>query len=71
MDADRFRECLKALNWSQRGLARILDIQASTVMRWGMGTVPIPTRLAAWLETLAQCHEANPRPVKRGSADTG
>jgi hypothetical protein len=33
------------------------------VEAWATGSVEIPTRLGAWLETLAKCHEAIPPPT--------
>jgi hypothetical protein len=62
MDANRFRDCLTALNWSQRSLAKLLKINAVTVQRWATGGLDIPAPIAGWLQTLAQCHRAHPRP---------
>ena len=63
MDANRFRDCLAALDWSQRGLAALLDVDERQVRRWATGS-RIPEPVAAWLETLAQFHEAHPPPMK-------
>jgi DNA-binding transcriptional regulator YdaS (Cro superfamily) len=63
MDADRFRECLDALCWSQRGLSALLDVHPTTVQRWGNGALNIPPQIATWLDTLAHCHETNPPPI--------
>jgi hypothetical protein len=62
MTPTRLRECLDALVWTQRGLARLLDRQEGTVRQWARGAVKIPDDVAVWLEHLAQFHEANPAP---------
>jgi transcriptional regulator with XRE-family HTH domain len=66
MDATRFRACLAALDWSQRGISSLLGINSVTVRRWATGKHgEIPPGIATWLETLARCHEANPPPERR------
>jgi DNA-binding transcriptional regulator YiaG len=65
MTPTRLRECLDALVWTQRGLARTLDRQEGTVRQWARGAVQIPGDVAAWLETLAAFHEQNPAPLAR------
>ena len=67
MTPNRFRECLDALHWSQRGLADILKMDERQVRRWAAGA-SIPYEVAAWLEALAVCHKANPPPRSRPSA---
>ena len=62
MTPTRLRECLTALDWTQRGLARLLERQEGTVRQWARGVVQIPDDVAAWLEKLAQFHERNPAP---------
>jgi DNA-binding transcriptional regulator YiaG len=64
MTPTRFRECLDALDWSQRGIARTLDRQEGTVRQWARGVVQIPDDVAGWLETLARFHEQHPAPVR-------
>jgi len=64
MTPDRFRACLAVLDWTQRGIASLLGINFVTVQRWATGKLKIPSDIAAWLETLARCHEANPRPER-------
>lgn len=64
MTPDRFRECLTALNWSQRGLALLLDVDDREVRRWAAGKYEIPSRIAAWLEKLGAFHIENPPPAK-------
>ncbi len=49
MTPDRFRSCLAALQWSQRGLADMLHMDERQVRRWAAGAV-IPDAVAAWLE---------------------
>jgi hypothetical protein len=63
MTPDRFRECLHALHWSQRGLADILKMDERQVRRWAAGA-EIPVEVSAWLEGLAKTHERNPPPVR-------
>ncbi|MGD0110155.1 MAG: nuclease [Rhodopila sp.] len=62
MTPTRLRECLAALDWSQRGIARRLNRQEGTVRQWARGAVEIPDPIADWLETLARFHEAHPAP---------
>jgi hypothetical protein len=63
MTPTRFRECLDAIDWSQRGIARHLDRQEGTVRQWARGSVRIPEDVADWLETLTTFHEAHPAPT--------
>lgn len=58
----RFNEALSSLHWTDVGLASTLGCDLFLVEAWADGTEPIPASLAAWLETLAQCHEAAPAP---------
>ncbi len=62
MSPDRFRDCLAALRWSQRGLAEVLETHERTVRRWATGDVIIPSNVAQWLEDLADAHLARPLP---------
>ena len=62
MSADRFRECLSMLHWSQRGLAEILYCDDRLVRRWAQGSEPVPESIARWIEKLAGAHEASPPP---------
>ncbi|PPQ35428.1 hypothetical protein CCS01_07510 [Rhodopila globiformis] len=62
MTPDRFRDCLAALDWSQRGLAQRLGLQPTTVRRWAAGTGRIPEEVARWLERVAQPLRREPRP---------
>ena len=63
MNPDRFRHCLDALNWTQRGVAALLEVDERQVRRWASGQYQIPEPIAAWLETLARFHEAHPAPM--------
>jgi plasmid maintenance system antidote protein VapI len=67
MSPTRFRECLDSLEWSQRGVARVLDRHEGTVRQWARGAVQIPADVAAWLETLAQHHERHPPPERKAA----
>ena len=62
MTPTEFRECLDALHWTQRGLARILGRPEGTVRQWARGAVRIPPDVAAWLDALTAAHLANPPP---------
>lgn len=64
MTPKRFNECLASLRWTQRGLATILDCDDRLIRRWASEDDPaeIPASVAAWLEVLAQAHEAVPPP---------
>lgn len=62
MTPTRYRECLTSLRWTQRGLAAALECDERLARRWASGDAPIPASVAAWLETLAKCHEALPAP---------
>lgn len=64
MTTDRFRKCLDDLNWTQRGLASLLDVDERQVRRWAAGAT-IPGPIADWLEKLARYHERNPPPERR------
>ncbi len=65
MSPTRFRECLAALDWSQRGLARLLDRAEGTVREWARGRLPVPTEVSEWLEARARAAEQYPPPVRR------
>lgn len=63
MSADRLRDVLGILRWSQRGLADALECDDRLVRRWASGAGSIPPDVAAWLEALAAAHEAHPAPT--------
>ena len=63
MTADRLRECLDLLRWSQRGLADALKCDDRIVRRWASGDAEIPASVAAWLETLGKIHAELPPPT--------
>lgn len=63
MTPTRFRTCLAALRWSQRGLADALDMDERQVRRWATGDYAIPVPVAAWLDRLAAYHAKHPPPV--------
>lgn len=64
MNPTRLRECLTALDWTQRGAARLLGRQEGTVRQWARGTVQIPEEVAQWLEVRARHAERTPPPVR-------
>ena len=63
MTPDRFRECLAALHWSQRGVAEILYCDDRLVRRWADGSEPVPEAVEHWIEELARAHQALPLPT--------
>lgn len=65
MTPTRLRECLTALDWTQRGVARLLGRQEGTVRQWARGTVHIPDDVARWLEMRAGHAEQHPAPVRQ------
>lgn len=69
MTPDRLRECLAALGWTQRGLARLLERQEGTVRQWARAAVQIPDDVAGWLEIRAKHAERHPPPVRSVNSD--
>jgi hypothetical protein len=67
MTPDRFRACLDQVNWTQRGLAALLQADERQVRRWAAGAA-IPEPIAAWLETLARFHEQHPPPARQAAS---
>lgn len=53
-DADRIRETITALGTTQRGLARLLDLDERTVRRYASGQQPVPAVVWLALEALRQ-----------------
>lgn len=64
MTPERLRECLTALCWSQRGLARNLNKAEGTVRQWARGKLSIPEDVAVWLERCGRFMEENPPPPR-------
>jgi hypothetical protein len=58
MTPARFTECLLHIRWTPINLASTLQCDLSWVEALEAGNIEMPAGLAAWLETLAQCHEA-------------
>ena len=65
MSPYRLSICLLTLGWSERELARRTGEHRNTLRRWLAGESAIDTDVAAWLETLAAFHIANPAPRRR------
>ena len=65
MTPTRFNECLEWLHWDTDVLAGVLGCDQSLTEAYSLGLAEVPTKLGAWLETLAHCHEATEkgRPV--------
>ena len=66
MTPTRLRECIAALDWTQRGLARLLNRQEGTVRQWARGAVQIPEDVAIWLERRTAHAAKWPPPVRGG-----
>lgn len=62
MTSSNLTECLRALRWSQRGLASLLRKDERAIRRWVDGSQAIPSDVLAWLRRLAEFHIANPPP---------
>jgi hypothetical protein len=63
MSPDRFNECLRHIRWTPINLASALQCDLSWIEALETGNEEVPDGLAAWLETLAQAHEALPPPT--------
>lgn len=68
MTPGRLRECLSALDWTQRGLARLLERPEGTVRQWARGAVRVPDDVAEWLEIRTQHAERTPPPAREGDS---
>lgn len=62
MTPNRFNECLRAIRWTPINFASALQCDLSWVEALETGEAEVPAGLAAWLEVLAQVHEAAPPP---------
>ena len=60
MTPDRFRECLAARRWSQRGLADALGMHQTTARRWAADEGIVPANACGWLEDLTAAHQVQP-----------
>ena len=58
MTPQRFAEALESVHWTPIQLAELLGCDASLVDVWSNGKEKIPVEVAAWLESLAETHEA-------------
>ncbi|CDZ29746.1 hypothetical protein [Neorhizobium galegae] len=63
MSPDRFNQCLRHIRWTPINLASALQCDLSWIEALETGNEEVPAGLAAWLETLAQAHEALPPPT--------
>lgn len=66
MTPSRFNECLEALHWDTDVLAGVLGCDQSLTEAYALGLVEVPPKLAAWLEPLAQVHEALAADMPKG-----
>jgi len=58
MTPTRFNQALEALHWDTDVLAGVLGCDQSLTEAYALGLAEVPVKLGAWLETLAQAHEA-------------
>ena len=63
MSPDRFNEYLRHIRWTPINLASALQCDLSWIEMLETGDEEVPAGLAAWLEMLAQAHEALPPPT--------
>jgi hypothetical protein len=63
MGPDSFNKCLRHIRWTPINLASALQCDLSRIEALETGNEEVPAGLAAWLETLAQAHEALPTPI--------
>lgn len=63
MTSDRLLDRLAVIGWSLRQLSVRLGCDETRVRRWAAGQQQIPPNVAAWLEKLAEAHEAAPMPA--------
>lgn len=72
MTPARFNECLRVIRWTPINIASALQCELSWIEAIEAGNEEVPAGLAAWLEVLAQVHEAATPPAtyrgKRASA---
>lgn len=57
MEPDSLKAALAAMNWSQRELARRLDLDPDTVNRWATGRVPVPGYAVEYLRVMRLAKE--------------
>lgn len=63
MTPARFSECLLHIRWTPINIASARQCELSWIEAMEAGNEEVPAGLAAWLETLAQAHEALPPPT--------
>ena len=70
MTPQRFAEALECVHWTPIQIAQLLGCDASLVDAWSNGKEKIPVEVGAWLESLAEAHEALcvPRTCRERSA---
>lgn len=64
MTPTQLRDCLETLSWTQRGLARIVGWDESTVRKWARGGAEIPRDVGMWLAERARLAKCTPPPVR-------
>lgn len=64
MTPSRLVQCLETIGWTRRGVAAQIGLSEMSFRRYEAGTARVPDDIAAWLETLAAAHKANPAPKR-------
>lgn len=54
MTANQFRAALKRLDLSQRGAARMFEVDERTSRRWALGECDVPENVATKLKEMVQ-----------------
>ncbi|MBB3148458.1 hypothetical protein FHS21_004905 [Phyllobacterium trifolii] len=73
MTPQRFVEALECVRWTRTQIAEVLRCDISLVEAWANEREKIPVEVGAWLESLAEAHEASvvPRTCReKRAADT-
>lgn len=66
MTPARLDQCLAIIRWTPDALARCFGCDVSLVDSWLTGEIEIPAKAGAWIEVVAQHHEAFERTKPKG-----
>ena len=58
MTPKRFAEALECVHWTPIQIAEVLGCDVSLIEAWATEKEKIPVEVGAWLESLAEAHEA-------------
>lgn len=70
MTPERLDECLSIIHWTPDTLAHVLECDVSLVHAWLDGELEIPSKAAAWIETVAMHMEAAEALKPKGQRET-